>query len=102
MDRPDHDAAGQPSPIVFLPSLRDCHSPAGWTAGANAFGINLNSREAQFVDSILQCGHHGRRREPVAELPARQGGGEWRPADTLTPRGTLERGAPTALVGRSR
>lgn len=55
MDGHNHEGAGQPSPVAFLPSLRDCHSLAEWTAAANAFGIKLNGREAQFVDNTCNA-----------------------------------------------
>jgi hypothetical protein len=54
-DGHNHEGAGQPSPVAFLPSLRDCHSLAEWTAAASAFGINLNGREAQFVDNACNA-----------------------------------------------
>jgi len=55
MDGHNHEGAGQPTPVAFLPSLKDCPSLAEWTAAANAFGIKLNGREAQFVDNTCNA-----------------------------------------------
>ena len=51
VDGHNHEGAGQPTPVAFLPSIQECRSLAEWTAAAMAFGINLRGREAQFVDN---------------------------------------------------
>lgn len=53
MDGHNMEAAGKPAP--FLPSVEKCSSLAEWTAAAKAFGINLNGREAQFVDNTCNA-----------------------------------------------
>jgi len=53
MDGHNMEAAGKPSP--FLPSVQKCGSLAAWTEAAKAFGINLNGREAQFVDNTCNA-----------------------------------------------
>ncbi len=55
MDGHNHEGAGEPTPVAFLPSIRDCRSLAEWTAAANAFGIDLRGREAQFVDNTCNA-----------------------------------------------
>jgi hypothetical protein len=49
----DNEAAGKPDP--FLPSVQTCGSLDAWIAAANAFGINLNGREAQYVDNTCNA-----------------------------------------------
>ena len=46
------EAAGRPAP--FLPSIQACGSLTAWTQAARSFGINLNGREAQFVDNTCE------------------------------------------------
>lgn len=53
LDGHNMEAAGRPAP--FLPSVRQCGSLAEWTAAANAFGIDLKGREAQFVDNTCNA-----------------------------------------------
>ncbi len=53
MDGHNMEAAGRSAP--FLPSVRVCGSLAAWTAAANAFGIDLKGREAQFVDNTCNA-----------------------------------------------
>ena len=55
MDGHNHEGAGQPTPVAFLPSIQECRSLAEWTAAAMAFGINLRGREAQFVDNTCNA-----------------------------------------------
>lgn len=55
MDGHNHEGAGQPTPVAFLPSIRECSSLAEWTAAAKAFGIDLKGREAQFVDNTCNA-----------------------------------------------
>ena len=55
MDGHNHEGAGQPTPVAFLPSIRECRSLAEWTAAAKAFGIDLRGREAQFVDNTCNA-----------------------------------------------
>lgn len=54
-DGHNHEGAGEPTPVAFLPSIRDCRSLEEWTAAAKAFGINLRGREAQFVDNTCNA-----------------------------------------------
>lgn len=53
MDGHNMEAAGKPAP--FLPSIQACGSLAQWTAAAHGFGIDLNAREAQFVDNTCNA-----------------------------------------------
>jgi len=53
LDGHNMEAVGRPAP--FLPSVRQCGSLAEWTAAANAFGIDLKGREAQFVDNTCNA-----------------------------------------------
>lgn len=55
MDGHNHEGAGEPTPVAFLPSIRECRSLAEWTAAAKAFGIDLRGREAQFVDNTCNA-----------------------------------------------
>lgn len=55
VDGHNHEGAGQPTPVAFLPSIQECRSLAEWTAAAMAFGINLRGREAQFVDNTCNA-----------------------------------------------
>jgi len=55
MDGHNNEGAGQPTPVAFLPSIRECSSLAEWTAAAKAFGIDLKGREAQFVDNTCNA-----------------------------------------------
>lgn len=55
VDGHNHEGAGQPTPVAFLPSIRECRSMAEWTAAAKAFGIDLRGREAQFVDNTCNA-----------------------------------------------
>ena len=55
MDGHNHEGAGEPTPLAFLPSIRECRSLAEWTAAAKAFGIDLRGREAQFVDNTCNA-----------------------------------------------
>ncbi len=54
-DGHNHEGAGEPTPVAFLPSIRDCRSLDEWTAAAKAFGIDLRGREAQFVDNTCNA-----------------------------------------------
>ena len=54
-DGHNHEGAGEPTPVAFLPSIRECRSLAEWTAAAKAFGIELRGREAQFVDNTCNA-----------------------------------------------
>lgn len=54
-DGHNQEGAGQPTPVAFLPSIRECSSLAEWTAAAKAFGIDLKGREAQFVDNTCNA-----------------------------------------------
>ena len=54
-DGHNHEGAGEPTPVAFLPSITECRSLAEWTAAAMAFGINLRGREAQFVDNTCNA-----------------------------------------------
>lgn len=54
-DGHNHEGAGEPTPVAFLPSIKECRSLAEWTAAAMAFGINLRGREAQFVDNTCNA-----------------------------------------------
>ena len=47
------EVAGGPAP--FLPSVRACGSLAQWTEAAHGFGIDLQGREAQFVDNTCNA-----------------------------------------------
>ena len=53
VDGHNAEAAGKPAP--FLPSVQQCRTLADWTAAANGFGINLNGREAQYVDNTCNA-----------------------------------------------
>ena len=53
VDGHNAEAAGKPAP--FLPSVRACGSLAAWTEAAHGFGINLNGREAEFVDNTCNA-----------------------------------------------
>ena len=55
MDGHNREGAGEPTPLAFLPSIRECRSLAEWTAAAKAFGIDLRGREAQFVDNTCNA-----------------------------------------------
>lgn len=55
MEGHNHEGAGEPTPVAFLPSIRECGSLAEWTAAAKAFGIDLRGREAQFVDNTCNA-----------------------------------------------
>lgn len=55
VDGHNHEGAGEPVPVAFLPSIRECGSLAEWTAAAKAFGIDLRNREAQFVDNTCNA-----------------------------------------------
>ena len=55
MDGHNREGAGEPTPVAFLPSIRECRSLAEWTAAAKAFGIDLRGREAQFVDNTCNA-----------------------------------------------
>jgi hypothetical protein len=55
MDGHNHEGAGEPTPVAFLPSIKECRSLAEWTAAAKAFGIDLRGREAQFVDNTCNA-----------------------------------------------
>jgi len=52
-DGHDNEAAGRPAP--FLPSVEVCGSLEAWSAAAKDFGINLNGREAQYVDNTCNA-----------------------------------------------
>ena len=52
-DGHDNEAAGRPAP--FLPSVEVCGSLEAWIAAAKDFGINLNGREAQYVDNTCNA-----------------------------------------------
>lgn len=54
-DGHNREGAGEPTPVAFLPSIRECHSLAEWTIAAKAFGIDLRGREAQFVDNTCNA-----------------------------------------------
>ena len=54
-DGHNREGAGEPTPVAFLPSIRECRSLAEWTAAAKAFGIDLRGREAQFVDNTCNA-----------------------------------------------
>ena len=54
-DGHNHEGAGEPTPVAFLPSVRECRTLDEWTAAAKAFGINLRGREAQFVDNTCNA-----------------------------------------------
>ena len=45
------EKGGQATSQAFLPSIRACQSLAEWTAAERAFGVNLQGREAEFVDN---------------------------------------------------
>jgi len=51
----NREAAGEPTPVAFLGSLRECRSLAEWTAAANGLGIDLRGREPQFVDNTCNA-----------------------------------------------
>jgi hypothetical protein len=53
MDGHNSEAAGKPAP--FLASIQACGSLEAWTAAAKDFGINLNGREAQYVDNTCNA-----------------------------------------------
>lgn len=53
VDGHNMEAAGKPAP--FLPSIEKCETLAAWTEAAKTFGINLNGREAQFVDNTCNA-----------------------------------------------
>lgn len=55
VDGHNQEGAGEPTPVAFLPSIRECRSLEEWTAAAKAFGINLRGREAQFVDNTCNA-----------------------------------------------
>jgi hypothetical protein len=55
VDGHNHEGAGQPTPVAFLPSIQECRSMAEWNAAAKAFGIDLRGREAQFVDNTCNA-----------------------------------------------
>jgi len=55
MDGHNREGAGEPTPVAFLPSVRECGSLAEWTAAAKGFGIDLRGREAQFVDNTCNA-----------------------------------------------
>ncbi len=52
-DGHNNEAAGKPAP--FLPSVEVCGSLDAWIAAAKDFGINLNGREAQYVDNTCNA-----------------------------------------------
>lgn len=54
-DGHNQEGAGQPTPVAFLPSIRECSSLTEWTVAAKAFGIDLKGREAQFVDNTCNA-----------------------------------------------
>lgn len=54
-DGHNQEGAGRPTPVAFLPSIRECRSLGEWTAAAKAFGIELRGREAQFVDNTCNA-----------------------------------------------
>jgi hypothetical protein len=49
--------AGQPTNIVFLPSIQECSTLGEWTAAAKSLGVNLRGREPDFVEGV--CAAHG-------------------------------------------
>jgi hypothetical protein len=49
--------AGEPTNIVFLPSIQDCSTLDEWTAAAKSLGVNLRGREPDFVEGV--CAAHG-------------------------------------------
>ena len=49
------ERAGQPTPDAFLPSIRTCRSLEQWTAAERAFGVDLQGREAEFVDNTCNA-----------------------------------------------
>jgi hypothetical protein len=53
MDGHNMEAAGKPAP--FLASIGECGSLAAWTEAAHKFGIDLQGREAQFVDNTCNA-----------------------------------------------
>lgn len=55
IDGHNHEGAGEPTPVAFLPSIRECRSLEEWTAAAKASGIDLRGREAQFVDNTCNA-----------------------------------------------
>lgn len=55
VDGHNHEGSGQPTPVAFLPSIRECRSMAEWTAAGKASGIDLRGREAQFVDNTCNA-----------------------------------------------
>ena len=52
----DSESAGVATPRAFLPSVRQCRSLQEWTAAAKAFGVNLQGREAEFVNNTCGAG----------------------------------------------
>jgi hypothetical protein len=47
----EDEKGGRPTSQSFLPSIRACHSLEEWTSAERAFGVNLQGREAEFVDN---------------------------------------------------
>ena len=49
------EKGGQATSQAFLPSIRVCQSLGEWTAAERAFGVNLQGREAEFVDNTCSA-----------------------------------------------
>jgi hypothetical protein len=47
-----HNREATGDSMAFVPSIQECKTLAEWTAAAHAFGVDLQGREAQFVDNV--------------------------------------------------
>ena len=50
-----HNREASGDTMAFVPSIKECKTLAEWTAAAHAFGVNLEGREAQFVDNVCSA-----------------------------------------------
>lgn len=65
VDGHDLEVAGTPTNEAFLPSVEACGSMAEWTAAAEDFGVDLQGREAIFVDGVCAAADEATRASDI-------------------------------------
>jgi hypothetical protein len=61
----DREAGGEPTVVAFLPSVQRCSSVAEWTATARARNVNLNGRDAAFIDGVCSAAGADTQARPI-------------------------------------
>ena len=72
VDGHDLEVAGTPTNEAFLPSVEACGSLAEWTAAAQDFGVNLQGREAAFVDGVCAAADEATRASEICRQAQEQ------------------------------